>query len=193
MNLKSESLISPTKDFVPSVFLIPMTSEEEKNLIIKYSFHKTRFGKSLIASTERGICFLAFGKEDEMFSELKHHYPFAYAQEGSESVQFAALNALENQNKYNQPVYVHVHGTEFQLKVWNALLKIPQGKLTSYHFIAEYIGNSNANRAVGTAVGANPVSYFIPCHRVIRTDGSLGGYRWGLNIKEQLLIVELIK
>ncbi|MDD2243056.1 MAG: methylated-DNA--[protein]-cysteine S-methyltransferase [Dysgonamonadaceae bacterium] len=193
MNALLHYTISPIDELLTSVIIIPITPNEKRNLIINYSLYISRFGQTIIGTTEKGVCFLAFGEKDQMLYDLKKQYPFAIIQNGSDSIQFSALNALDNLNEYNQPIYLHIKGTEFQLKVWNTLLKIPQGKLTSYHLIAEYINNSKADRAVGNAVGNNPVSYFIPCHRVIRTDGSLGGYRWGLDIKEQILNLELNK
>ncbi|MFA6701887.1 MAG: methylated-DNA--[protein]-cysteine S-methyltransferase [Dysgonamonadaceae bacterium] len=193
MNTLLHNTISPIDELQASVIIIPMTQEERRNLKINYSFYESRFGYTLICTTEKGICFLAFGDEDEMLKDLKKQYPFAIIQNGSDSIQYSALNILENLNEDNQPAYLHIKGTDFQLKVWNALIKIPKGKLTSYHLIASYINNPKADRAVGNAVGNNPISYFIPCHRVIRTDGSLGGYRWGLEIKEQMLNLELNK
>jgi len=179
MNALLHYTISPIDELLTSVIIIPITPNEKRNLIINYSLYISRFGQTIIGTTEKGVCFLAFGEKDQMLYDLKKQYPFAIIQNGSDSIQFSALNALDNLNEYNQPIYLHIKGTEFQLKVWNTLLK--------------YINNSKADRAVGNAVGNNPVSYFIPCHRVIRTDGSLGEYRWGLDIKEQILNLELNK
>ena len=93
---------------------------------------------------------------------------------------------FEDQPKIDRPLSLYVSGTNFQVNVWRALLQIPQGKLTSYSKVAEAVGKPSAVRAVGTAVGANPVAFFIPCHRVLQQSGNIGGYRWGVTRKHAM-------
>ena len=161
-----------------------------KGLDIKYGFHQSPFGECFLAITERGICAMAFVDEqsrDQQLILLAKKWHFATIQQDA----IATENYL---NKIFQPhlstlgkLPLLVQGTNFQLKVWEALLAIPQGSVTTYQQIAESIGNPRAVRAVGTAVGDNPIAYLIPCHRVIRKEGLLGEYRWGSTRKKALV------
>lgn len=161
-----------------------------KGLDIKYGFHQSPFGECFLAITERGICAMAFVDEqsrDQQLILLAKKWHFATIQQDA----IATENYL---NKIFQPhlstlgkLPLLVQGTNFQLKVWEALLAIPQGSVTTYQQIAESIGNPRAVRAVGTAVGDNPIAYLIPCHRVIRKEGLLGEYRWGSTRKKALI------
>lgn len=157
------------------------------HLTIRYSFAETACGEMLVASTSKGVCYLAFvtdGQETAL-AELKHLFPRATYEMGTDAFQEKALLALDG--KVDGLVPLHLKGTDFQLSVWNELLKIPMGSVTCYGKIAAALQKPKACRAVGTAVGDNPVSVLIPCHRVLRTDGALGGYHWGLERKIRLL------
>lgn len=160
-------------------------------LSIRYSFSETLFGKMLIASTGCGVCYLAFvvcGNDDAL-AELEKRFPGAVFAQGTDKHQCRALEALSawDDGKEPETVCLHLIGTEFRLRVWRELLKIPFGGTSTYAKIAAALQMDKACRAVGTAVGGNPVSILIPCHRVLRTDGSLGGYHWGLENKRMLL------
>ena len=167
---------------------IPMP-KEGRGIEVYYETYDTQFGKSVIGSTEKGICYLAFGEEEKMIRELKWRHCRARWTRNKTDWQTKALSIISGVEQ-NETIPLHVRGTDFQLNVWNELLKIPSGKLSTYKTIAENIGNPKANRAVGTAVGQNPVSYLIPCHRVVRTDGGLGGYHWGIEVKKKMLGME---
>lgn len=158
-----------------------------KNLTIYHSFEETVFGPACIASTDKGICYLAFGDMQVAQKELIELFPQATFIDQSQSIHHQAISFLQDPTSALNPLQLHIKGTDFQLKVWDALLKIPLGNLTTYSDISHHINNPNANRAVGTAVGSNPVSFIIPCHRVIRSSGELGGYHWGLDIKMAMI------
>lgn len=155
-----------------------------KNLSIHYSFAESPFGNLIVASTQKGICYMAFEDDEEKaFSELKNEFPSADFQQKLDIMQQNALFIFQNDWTKLQEVKLHLKGTDFQLKVWEGLLKIPMGKLSTYAAVAEQIGSPTASRAVGTAIGNNPVAFLIPCHRVIQSTGALGGYRWGTTRK----------
>ncbi|MFN2301996.1 MAG: methylated-DNA--[protein]-cysteine S-methyltransferase [Gammaproteobacteria bacterium] len=161
-----------------------------EGLKIEYGFHDCPFGEVLLAATPRGICFLAFVDADaraRALSELQQTSPGAALAEnpGATAAQAAQLGVPGV-----APVTLCVPGTNFQVQVWRALLRIPEGAITTYAALAAAVGRPTATRAVANAVGANPVSWLIPCHRVIRTSGALGGYRWGLDAKRALLAYE---
>jgi len=161
-------------------------------LIIRHGVHDSPFGPCLLMHTERGICGLAFVDEDD---ERQGLASMAARWPNAELVEDAAAGA-ELASRIFSPrsgdrLTVLLHGTPFQIQVWEALLRIPAGAVTSYQALADSLGKPNASRAVGTANGANPVSYLIPCHRVIRKSGALGGYRWGLGRKLAMLSREL--
>lgn len=159
------------------------------NLIIFYEFYLSPLGDVLLANTEKGVCFMAFvDDEDVSLNELMAQYPNAKYIHQSHLLQTKAMSFF-GQNP--QGICLRLKGTPFQLKVWQALLHIPSGKLSSYGEIAEYIGHANAYRAVGSAVGKNPVALLIPCHRVIKESGMIGQYRWGRGRKIALLAKEL--
>ncbi|WP_317896591.1 bifunctional helix-turn-helix domain-containing protein/methylated-DNA--[protein]-cysteine S-methyltransferase [Aurantibacillus circumpalustris] len=175
-----------------------MTPAEYKNggkdLAINYSFAKSPFGNILVASTEKGICYMAFS-EDELISisELKKHFPNATYRKRIDLFQQNALCVFTNDWAKLDQVKLHLRGTDFQLKVWQTLLKIPQGQLSSYGVIANEIEKPKASRAVGTATGSNPVAFLIPCHRVIQGSGNLGGYMWGNTRKSAIIAWESAK
>lgn len=176
------------------VQLLPMSAEESgrggSNLNIACSFAETPFGEMLTASTHKGICYLAFVSEsrDAVLDELKRIFPRAACEQRAVDFHQKAMEAVRALDT-EQPdtIALHLKGTDFQLSVWRELLNIPLGSITSYAKIAEKLQKPKACRAVGTAVGNNPVSVLIPCHRVLRADGALGGYHWGLERKVQLL------
>jgi AraC family transcriptional regulator of adaptative response/methylated-DNA-[protein]-cysteine methyltransferase len=161
-----------------------------QGLVISYGFHQTPFGECFIAVTERGICAMAFVDEqsrDQQLVILGMKWHFATIKEDQPRTQ-QFLNRIFEPNLHSlDKLTLLVQGTNFQLKVWEALLKIPHGAVTTYQQIANSIGNPRAVRAVGTAVGDNPIAYVIPCHRVIRKEGILGEYRWGATRKKALI------
>lgn len=174
------------KNEIRHLQIIRMLPGEENGMIISYNIYDSMFGKALIASTIRGICFIAPGTEKVLLSELKQKYPGAMWIKENAPLHASALSRMLGHDDGNL-LPLHIKGTDFQLKVWNALLQIPPGEKSTYKFIAANIGQPKASRAVGTAVGQNPVCYLIPCHRVVRTDKSLGGYHWGTGLKKKML------
>jgi AraC family transcriptional regulator of adaptative response/methylated-DNA-[protein]-cysteine methyltransferase len=159
-----------------------------KELTIAYSFLNTPFGEALIASTSRGVCYLAFSDDREQtLGELKAVFPHAGYDNRTDAYQQQTLPFFTDDWKNLKPIALHLKGTDFQLKVWKALLQIPPAGLTTYNEIARRLSKPKASRAVGTAVGSNPVSFLVPCHRVIRSDGKLGGYHWGLSRKVNMI------
>ncbi|WP_082002023.1 bifunctional helix-turn-helix domain-containing protein/methylated-DNA--[protein]-cysteine S-methyltransferase [Chryseobacterium vietnamense] len=159
-----------------------------KSLNIHYSFSESPFGNLLVASTEKGICYMAFEDDKEKaFGELKQKFPNASFIEKHDALQKNALSIFDKDWTKLNTIKLHLKGTDFQLKVWESLLTIPMGKLSTYGNLAEKIGNPKASRAVGTAIGSNPVAFLIPCHRVIQATGHLGGYRWGSD-RKQLIV-----
>ena len=160
---------------------------------IRYGFHATPFGQCLIAQTARGVCGLEFVTEEnpmEKLDRLRMRWPNARISESPEETAATVSRIFARNRSDCATLNVLVKGTNFQVKVWNALLRIPAGQITSYAAIAGCIGHPKAVRAVGSAVGSNPVAYLIPCHRVLRGDGNLGGYHWGLTRKCACLIRE---
>jgi AraC family transcriptional regulator of adaptative response/methylated-DNA-[protein]-cysteine methyltransferase len=159
-----------------------------RGLEIRYGIHPTPFGLALIALTHRGICSLRFlATADNGRQDLQVEWPNAKLILDTETTQPVCDRIFTPLTTPPKPLIVHVKGTNFQLQVWRSLLRIPPGGLTSYGTLAEAIGRPKATRAVGTAVGRNPVAYLIPCHRVLRASGELGGYRWGCDRKAALL------
>lgn len=170
-----------------------ITSINRNSLRINFSFQKSPFGKILIASSTIGICFLSFYSDDKKAVEqLKLKYPNAILKLQSDAFQQNALLIFRNEMHKMKPLKLHITGTEFQLRVWNELLKISKGTKTTYKNIAKNIGAENAVRAVGTAIGRNPVAVLIPCHRVIQSSGGIGGYMWGIGRKSEILTWELL-
>ena len=159
-----------------------------ENLHINYSFAESPFGNILVASTSRGICCMAFAdNEQAALEKLRSSYPNAGFKQMVDLIQQNALYIFTHDwNKLND-IKLHLKGTDFQLKVWEALLKIPMGKLSTYGSIAGRINNPAASRAVGTAIGSNPVAFLIPCHRVIQSGGAVGGYMWGATRKTAII------
>lgn len=169
-----------------------MTPGEYKNggasLLINYSFAESPFGNLLVASTEKGICHMSFADdEQDAFNYLKQKFPNAAYKQMVDLVQQNALYIFTHDWSKLDQVKLHLKGTVFQLKVWETLLKIPMGSLTTYKTVAAKINNPNALRAVGSAIGQNPVAFIIPCHRVIQSAGTFGNYHWGTNRKTAMI------
>jgi len=169
-----------------------MTPAEYKNggsnLKINYSFTNTLFGSLLVASTEKGICYMAFyDDETTALAALQSRFPNALFLQSTDELQANALQAFSSGHSNLSEVKLHLKGSDFQLKVWQALLKIPAGHLTTYGSIAKSIEHLNASRAVGSAIGSNPVAFLIPCHRVIQSTGTFGGYMWGSTRKAAII------
>jgi len=175
-----------------------MTPGEYKNggeqLRINYSFAESPFGNIIVASTEKGICHLAFADDEtDALKQLQAQFPKAQFKQVVDILQQNALFIFTQDWKNLSKIKLHLKGTPFQIKVWEALLKIPMGDVSTYSFIANKINNPNASRAVGTAIGDNPVAFLIPCHRVIRSTGDFGQYHWGSIRKTAMLGWEAAK
>ncbi len=165
-----------------------------EGLEIAYGFHASPFGEALLMVTGRGVAGLAFVNEDkgqtraEALADMTKRWPRAKFVEAPErTLPYFQRIFDPHQWKAEQPVRVVLIGTDFEVRVWEALLKIPLGRAVTYADIARHIGRPGASRAVGTAIGRNPLSFVVPCHRVIRSDGNLGGYHWGLTRKRALI------
>lgn len=159
-----------------------------KNLDINYSFAESPFGNLIVASTVKGVCFMGFYEDEPTaFAALQAHFPHAQFSRKLDMIQQNALFIFQNDWSKLHEIKLHLKGTDFQLKVWETLLKIPMGQLATYGTIAQKIGNPNASRAVGTAIGSNPVAFLIPCHRVIQSTGTFGGYMWGPTRKTAMI------
>lgn len=160
-------------------------------LEIRYSFADSPFGPLLVASTDRGICRLVFvDKQEKAVADLKEEFPRARYVQQSDAKQLNALSIFTRDWEEAREVQLHLRATPFQLKVWESLLTIPSGDVATYGDIARSIGRPTASRAVGTAVGDNPIAFIIPCHRVIKSSGLLSGYRWGVPRKSAMLTWE---
>ncbi|MDR0230227.1 MAG: methylated-DNA--[protein]-cysteine S-methyltransferase [Flavobacteriaceae bacterium] len=162
-------------------------------LTIAYSYWDTLFGKVVVASTDKGVCHVAFVVGDSDGLE-RVHYDFRNATliEEKREIHQKVSEVFNRQGDLSE-IKLHLKGTPFQLKVWEALLKIPEGRLTTYGQLAVQLDNAGASRAVGTAIGRNPVAVLIPCHRVIQQTGLLGGYMWGPERKQLIVGWELTK
>ena len=169
-----------------------MTPGEYKNggssLIINYSFAETPFGEIIVAATSKGICHMAFSENNVLaLEELQGIFPNAIFNQKVDKFQQDALFIFRNDWVNLNEIKLHLKGTKFQLKVWEALLSIPYGNLSTYGEIAEAIQYPKASRAVGTAIGNNPIAYLIPCHRVIQKSGKFGGYHWNPTRKKAII------
>ena len=158
-------------------------------LTIRYGLHDTPFGKALIGVTERGICHLGFvgSSEGDAVDALVSNWQQAEMIEDHKATVSLIEPIFDLSRRGNTPLRLHLRGTNFQLKVWEALLRIPPGALTSYEGLAEQAGRPGASRAVGTALGRNPIAVLIPCHRVIRKLGEFGNYRYG-SVRKKALV-----
>jgi AraC family transcriptional regulator of adaptative response/methylated-DNA-[protein]-cysteine methyltransferase len=169
-----------------------MTPAEYKNggkaLTINYSFADSPFGNIIVGSTAKGICYLAFADDQQKaFEELHKQFPNAAYNQVVDHIQQEALFIFQKDWSKLSNIKLHLKGTPFQLKVWDALLRIPMGSLETYGSLAKEIQLPAASRAVGSAVGDNPVAFLIPCHRVIRSTGEFGQYHWGPTRKTAMI------
>ncbi len=177
------------------VNLEAMSPGEYKNqglgLTIRYGVHDTQFGRVLIATTDRGICnlhFLEENEQQEVNAILKPSWTNAkLIHDQTNTEEICSTIFASNRAEKQRPLTLSVKGTNFQIQVWRALLRIPTGSLTTYKALAEMIGSPAASRAVGNALGKNPVAYLIPCHRVIRRSGDFGKFRWGKERKQIII------
>ena len=159
-----------------------------ENLFINYSYAESPFGDILVASTPKGICHMAFADDEtEALHKLQNNFPNAQLRQMVDLIQQNALYIFTHDWSKLNKIKLHLKGTDFQLKVWEALLKIPMGQLSTYGSIANKIENPNASRAVGSAIGSNPVAFLTPCHRVIQSTGAFGQYMWGVARKTAMI------
>ncbi|MBK7937323.1 MAG: methylated-DNA--[protein]-cysteine S-methyltransferase [Lewinellaceae bacterium] len=161
-----------------------------KGLEIRYGFHNSPFGECFIAATERGICGLSFVSDTTPqveFGRFEQKWKFAELKENQAFTKEIVENVFQPERRKSSKITLLVQGTNFQLKVWEALLSIPAGSVATYEHIARSIGRPGAARAVGMAIGNNPVGYIIPCHRVIKKAGQIGEYHWGVTRKRALI------
>ena len=170
-----------------------MTPKEYRDygetLIIAYGWHKTAFGQCLAAVTEKGLCWLSFhnGDDEEGFQELQNEWPAASFVANAEKTKPIVDLIFRTEESDGNQILLHLKGTNLQIRVWEALLTIPPGDIVSYSQLAEMVDRPAAVRAVASAVGRNAISYVIPCHRVLRKSGNIGGYRWGTSRKRAML------
>lgn len=181
-----------------SVDIEEMTPSEYRNgginLSINYSFYRSYLGDLIIASTSKGICHIGFSdSECESIADLRRRFPNVEIRQKSDAIQKVVIPIFNYDWRDLLQVKLHLKGTEFQLKVWRALLTIPMGHLSTYGAIADQIGKPKASRAVGTAIGNNPVAYLIPCHRVIQSSGAFGKYYWGDIRKKAIIDLDAVK
>jgi len=161
-------------------------------LEISYGMHTSPFGPCVIAVTQRGLCFMGFYSDvlnAEFMQDMLGRFPRARFIEDPHKT-LAYYKTIFGRNSSDKKLTLFLKGTNFQIKVWEALLSIPEGYVCSYGDISKIIGNPGANQAVGNAVGANPISYLIPCHRVIQNMGIIGNYHWGSARKKAMLLWE---
>ena len=161
--------------------------DKGKELRIYYSFFDTRFGICLVASTERGICNVLFcDAEKSGFADLCGRWPKAVLIKKRRPEHIKIEKYFKGISQRSR-IKLRLCGTNFQIKVWEALLSIPEGGVASYGDVATRVGNKKLGRAVGAAVGDNPIGYIIPCHRVLKSTGEISGYRWGVERKRAML------
>jgi AraC family transcriptional regulator of adaptative response/methylated-DNA-[protein]-cysteine methyltransferase len=161
-------------------------------VVIDYGFHDSPFGTALVMATGKGLCGLAFGDEgddEKILADMMRRWP--KARYGGNPSRTSSLANQIFELRGDMPL--HLMGTPWQTKVWQALLAIPSGKFATYRSVAQSVGSTGAARAVGAAVGRNPISWLIPCHRVLASDGTLHGYHWGLPRKRAMLAVEVAR
>ncbi|MFG1401533.1 methylated-DNA--[protein]-cysteine S-methyltransferase [Xanthobacter sediminis] len=160
-------------------------------LVIRYGFHPSPFGRALAMSTARGLCGLAFadpGEEAAALADMSARWPnAAYVEDAAATAPLVARIFDPAARRGDQPLRIVFIGTDFEISVWETLLRIPMGRATTYSSIAEHVGRPKAARAVGAAVGKNPISFVVPCHRVLGKSGDLTGYHWGLTRKRAIL------
>jgi AraC family transcriptional regulator of adaptative response/methylated-DNA-[protein]-cysteine methyltransferase len=173
--------------------------DKGRGLAIRYGFHESPFGRALLMTTERGLCGVAFsdaarGGDEFALADMTGRWPDAIYSRDDAAVRPYAERIFDPERWLsNEPLRVVLIGTDFQIRVWEQLLEIPLGRLCTYSDIARRIGAPKASRAVGAAVGRNPISFVVPCHRAIGKSGALTGYHWGLTRKRAMLGWEAAK
>lgn len=173
------------------VTILPFDRLGEADTTICYGFHDAPFGRVLIATTPFGTCFIGFpSSRRDGIGTLHKRFPRVPLEEKPAATRHIAKALLAKKPSRPREIHLHVKGTPFQRDVWDALLRIPRGTLTTYAELAKAIKRPTALRAVGTAVGQNPIAVLIPCHRVVPANGALGGYHWGSGLKAALLARE---
>lgn len=198
---ESAGLSSQSRVYDLFTTLEAVTPQEYKEsgggLRIEYGLHDTPFGTALIGVTARGICWLSFlpidGEPQGEINKMKQHWNNSLFHQDQLLTQSIIQQIFVTTNPSKQKLHVFVKGTNFQVKVWEALLRLPLGSVTTYQGIAQQIENPKAMQAVGSAVGSNHIAYLIPCHRVIRKDGILGEYRWEATRKKSIIGWEMAK
>jgi AraC family transcriptional regulator of adaptative response/methylated-DNA-[protein]-cysteine methyltransferase len=179
----------PNKVFV-TLKPVPKADWKKKS-IISYSFFSSPFGKMIVASMPQGICYVGYAiSRESALQELRERFPNGTFRRHKNKQHEHVKRVFAGKWEKGEKLLLYLKGTEFQLKVWKALLQIPTGSLSTYSKIATSIGCPKAQRAVGTAIGRNPILYIIPCHRVIAQNGKMGGFYWGIDKKIELLNVE---
>ncbi|MBI4185004.1 MAG: methylated-DNA--[protein]-cysteine S-methyltransferase [Proteobacteria bacterium] len=166
-----------------------------EGLRIAFGFHPSPFGEALLLATARGLCGLAFvepGGRAEALADMSARWPAARFIEDPEA-SAACARRIFAPGPAGAPLRLHLKGTNFQLRVWEALIRIPPGRVVSYQALARYLGRPDSARAVAGAIAANPVAFVIPCHRVIRASGAVSGYRWGPDRKRAILGWEAVR
>jgi AraC family transcriptional regulator of adaptative response/methylated-DNA-[protein]-cysteine methyltransferase len=162
-----------------------------EGLTVYYGFHPALFGTALVMATDRGLCGLAFadpGEEKAAVADMRSRWPRAtYVEDSARTAPLCARIFDKKLWREDRPLRVVLIGTDFEVRVWETLLRVPMGRATTYSDIANHIGKPKAPRAVGAAVGKNPISFVVPCHRVIGKSGELTGYHWGLTRKRAML------
>jgi AraC family transcriptional regulator of adaptative response/methylated-DNA-[protein]-cysteine methyltransferase len=162
-----------------------------EGLEIRYGFHPSPFGTALVMATPRGLCGLAFsdpGKENAALKDMRARWKNAsYREDSAATADIAARIFQSDRWQPDTPLRVVLIGTDFEVRVWQTLLKVPLGRAATYSDVARKIGKEKAARAVGAAVGKNPISFVVPCHRIVGTNGALTGYHWGLTRKRAML------
>lgn len=160
-------------------------------LVVRYGFHASQFGMALAMVTPRGLCGLAFadeGEEDKALADMRRRWPNAlYIEDPVATAPYAARIFDSQKWSLDDPLRIVFIGTDFEVRVWETLMRIPLGKATTYSDIASCVERPTAARAVGAAIGKNPISFVVPCHRVLGKDGNLTGYHWGLTRKRAIL------
>ncbi|MDL2222910.1 methylated-DNA--[protein]-cysteine S-methyltransferase [Bacteroidales bacterium OttesenSCG-928-M11] len=186
--IKSRILSIDSFGETPDYFQFVDWTAQDRTETIQFSFSDTTIGRLLIANTSKGICFLGFScNNDEIVKEdFLKRFPKQIVKEEITHFQQLAIDFCNGER--NKIIPLHLKGTPFQIDIWKKMTRIPTGSFSSYSALCKI---PKGARAIGTAVGANPISYIIPCHRIVRKDGCYHGYHWGLEIKHQLIAMEL--
>ncbi|HEY5691810.1 MAG TPA: methylated-DNA--[protein]-cysteine S-methyltransferase [Cyclobacteriaceae bacterium] len=197
---ESAGLSSQSRVYDLFTTLEAVTPQEYKTkgsgIHIEYGIHETPFGECLIGKTDRGICWMSFLTQENVKNEIesmKSHWNNSVFHQNQKVTQELISQIFNRSHENKKKLHLFVKGTNFQIKVWDALLRIPTGGVTTYQSVAENINSPRAMQAVGSAVGSNHIAYLIPCHRVIRKDGVLGKYRWGSARKKSIIGWEMAK